>query len=87
MEEISDPQQAESLFRCPDCQTAMVVIKLIDAGKTTGLELPHRELQYAAGDAAPSGWTGRFPIAGVVRARMCPECGRITLHGEPARKV
>jgi hypothetical protein len=72
---------------CPDCGGGTAPIKLIDAGAMSGLEYQTRELQYAAGDAEVSAWTGRFPIAGMVRGRMCQDCGRIALYGLPAREL
>jgi hypothetical protein len=63
---------------CPDCDSALQPIKLIDHS----IE-PDRELEYATGDAQPGWFLGRFRVAGKVRARMCPSCGRIVLHAEP----
>jgi hypothetical protein len=40
------------------------------------------ELEYAAGDPEWGWVVGLFPIAGKVRASMCPVCGRIVLHAE-----
>jgi hypothetical protein len=56
----------------------MQEIKLIDHSVE-----PDRQLEYAAGDAHVGFFLGRFTVAGTVRARMCPACGRIVLHGEP----
>jgi len=63
---------------CPDCGTALEPIKLIDHAHGGG----HAEIQYAPDDARRGFWLGQFPIAGIVRAKMCPSCGRITLRGE-----
>jgi hypothetical protein len=63
---------------CPDCGTEMEPIKLIDQAR--GWET---ELHYAAGEARKSWWTGAFPHAGLVRARLCPACGQIRLHAVP----
>lgn len=68
--------------KCPDCQGEMATIILIDSTFKGGA---HQPLQYAAGGAQRSGfWEGtRFPVAGVVEARMCGGCGRILLYGAP----
>jgi hypothetical protein len=66
---------------CPDCQSEMRSIKLLD---TTGEHLSHVQLQYAAGGAKPEWLRGRYPIQGKVGAMMCPSCGRIVLHAEPS---
>ncbi len=63
---------------CPDCETPLQNIKLIDHS----IE-PDRELEYAAGDAHRGFFLRRFRVAGRVRAQLCPACGRIVLHGEP----
>jgi NMD protein affecting ribosome stability and mRNA decay len=70
---------------CPDCQAEMAPIKLIDMGSMGLVGGNHRELHYAAGDAERRHWfeSGTYTIEGVVRARMCTRCGRITLRGEP----
>jgi len=65
---------------CPDCESEMYPIKLIDSTGQGG----DRALGYAAGDAEQSRWLRVFPIEGKVGARMCPTCGRIVLHAEPA---
>ena len=62
---------------CPDCETPLQKIKLIERSNE-----PDRQLEYAAGDAHKSAFLGRFPVAGKVLARMCPDCGRIVLHAE-----
>ena len=62
---------------CPDCETEMRVIKLIDRMGDDG----HAEIGYAAGDAERGWFFGRYPEKGQVSAKMCPTCGRIILHG------
>jgi hypothetical protein len=62
---------------CPDCQTELLPIKLIDRSEYH----THQQLSYAVGDAERSWFLGKFEIAGTVRARMCPACGRIVLYG------
>jgi len=57
----------------------MEPIKLLDAG-FGGLR--REVLKYAAHDARVA-FTGTIEPLGTVKARMCPVCGRITLHGEP----
>jgi hypothetical protein len=63
---------------CPDCETCLQNIKLLSPVFQGG------ELEYAADDAQSGRFTGRFPIAGKVRASMCPTCGRVVLHAEPS---
>jgi hypothetical protein len=63
---------------CPECYSLLQPIKLVDHSNE-----PDRELEYAAGDAQRRWFLGQFPIAGKVRARMCPSCGRIVLPAEP----
>jgi hypothetical protein len=44
----------------------------------------HRDtkpLEYRLPDDRLSFWTGKYPTAGVVRAFMCADCGRIALYG------
>jgi hypothetical protein len=70
---------------CPDCNSALRPIKLIDATEPMwhregGL---HVELRYAAEDAKPSFFMGTIKALGVVRGSICPACGRILLHGQP----
>ena len=69
---------------CPECETAMQPIKLIDA-TTSNLSggVGHVELAYSAPDAKPSFFLGRIPMLGTVKGMICPECGRIVLYGEP----
>ena len=71
---------------CPDCNSAMQGIKLIDAthravgfGDEEGMQ--HVELGYAAADATASFFHGKIPRLGAVRGMICPECGRIVLYG------
>jgi len=69
---------------CPDCKTEMQPIQLIDAterGWDSG-GVGHVELAYSAPDAKASFFTHRIPIMGTVKGMICPECGRIVLHGE-----
>jgi hypothetical protein len=63
----------------------MQPIKLIDAthpGFDSG-GIRHVELAYSAPDAHASLFLGRIPKLGTVKGMICPECGRIVLHGEP----
>jgi hypothetical protein len=42
----------------------------------------HRELEYAAIEATPTGrFLGRIPSLGFVRGFICPDCGRISFYG------
>lgn len=62
---------------CPDCQTPLQPIRLIDHSAR-----PDRDLEYAAGDAEQT-WSLAIPVAGKVRAHVCPSCRRIVLYAEP----
>lgn len=65
---------------CPDCEGRLQPIRLIErAGEGNA----HYELSYAAADAERSWFRGRYDLAGKVAARMCVNCGRILLYGEP----
>ncbi|MSR58764.1 MAG: hypothetical protein EXS05_14110 [Planctomycetaceae bacterium] len=70
---------------CPDCDTGLQPIKLIDATDSRfdkgGTQ--HVELGYSAPDAKASFFLKRIPNLGTVKGMICPECGRIVLHGEP----
>jgi len=74
---------SEQRNECPDCQCEMQPIKLLDAtypgfgDKGAG----HVETAYAAADATAKGFTHSIPKAGTVKAKICPTCGRILLHG------
>jgi hypothetical protein len=73
-----------TLSKCPDCESSLQPIKLIDATQKMGDQegRQHVELSYAASDAKPSFFSGKISRLGVVRARICPSCGRILLYGE-----
>jgi len=65
----------------------MQPVKLLDA-TNPGLSqegIGHVELSYAAPDASASFFLRTIPKSGTVRAQICPECGRIVLHGEPIK--
>ena len=70
---------AERRTTCPDCESEMHPIKLIDS---TGEYHSHQELGYAAAEAERGWFFGRYSEEGKVAARMCPSCGRIVLHAE-----
>lgn len=63
---------------CPDCQSEMRPIKLInqDSGGC------HGKVQYTSAEAK-KGWCF-YPVAGNVGGMMCSSCGRIVLYGEPS---
>ena len=63
---------------CPDRQTQMHPIKLIDR---TG-EGEHTEVGYASGDAERGWFFGTYSELGKIQATMCPSCGRIIFHGD-----
>ena len=70
--------------KCPDCESPLQPIKLIDATQKMGDQegRQHVELSYAALDATPSFFTGKVSRLGVVRGCICPSCGRILLYGK-----
>lgn len=72
------PPKVAFRTQCPDCQTTLQAIKLIDRSNE-----PDREPCYTAADAQRKWYTGHFPVAGKVKASMCPSCGMILLHAEP----
>ena len=74
----------ESPFsKCPECDGSLQPIKLIDATSKMGDQegRQHVELSYAAPDARPSVFAGKISRLGVVKAGICPSCGRILLYG------
>lgn len=79
---MSDPQG-----NCPECETALQPIKLIDA---TNLGMSsegcgHVELSYAAPEAKRSFFLGVIQRQGTVKGSICPTCGRIFLYGVPKK--
>ena len=69
---------------CPDCKAQLRDVKLIDA---TAHDLlmegcQHVDLTYAALDSDKSLFFGKVPALGRVRAKLCPECGRMLLYAE-----
>lgn len=74
---------SEARTQCPDCQTELQPIKLLDATDTGmgGHGISHTEVSYAAPDSAASLFTRTVPRLGTVQARICPQCGRILLYG------
>jgi hypothetical protein len=63
---------------CPECESEMHPIKLIDSHSSG----EHVQPRYAAGDAERGMFLGRYPVEGKVEALMCSSCGRILLYGE-----
>ena len=68
---------------CPDCEVELRPIKLLDAtNQGMGSEgVGHVEQAYAAENAQASWYTQTVPKSGTVKAKICPECGRIILFG------
>ena len=69
---------------CPDCQSTLQPINLIDATAGPGWDqegIQHIELAYAAPDATRSFFRGKIQRQGVVKGLICPACGRI-LYGD-----
>ena len=67
--------------KCPDCTFTMRSIKLFGRGFGTFMA-QDAALYYAAGDADRGSWSGRYSIAGGVKAYLCQKCGRILLYGQ-----
>ncbi len=70
---------------CPDCSTELQPVRLLDAthdlpAKTGGA---HVELAYASLESKPSFFMRAIPREGVVRAMLCPSCGRMLLYAKP----
>jgi hypothetical protein len=77
---MSHPQR-----NCPDCETALQPIKLIDA-TSLGMGsdgIAHVEMSYATPEAEPSFFLGKIQRQGTVKGFICPTCGRILLYGVP----
>ena len=72
-------------LNCPDCETELQPIKIIDATMPGchGEGVAHVELSYSSPDAKPSFFLHEIEREGKVRARMCPKCGRILLYAYP----
>jgi hypothetical protein len=68
-------------------------IRLIDAtDRAMGGGVSHVEFSFAAQTAQHSALTGTLPSSGIVKAKLCADCGRIFLYstsssgGMPRRK-
>jgi hypothetical protein len=70
---------------CPDCESPLRPIKLLDATETGWSDhgSQHVELSYAAPKSEGNFFTGTIPKAGTVKAKVCPDCGRILLFARP----
>ena len=79
-EDPSVPSSGGRVLTCSDCGTKLVPIKLIDSSGRS--DNRHEELRYAAGDAQ-QGWIFGYPIEGIIRAQLCPRCGRVALYALP----
>lgn len=68
---------------CPDCQGELYAIKLLDATDSTrtGEGVSHVEMAYAAPESSASFFTRSVAKSGVVKAKLCNQCGRIFLYG------
>ncbi len=62
----------------------MQPIRLLDATQPgfAAEGVAHTDLSYAAPDASASFFFRAVPKAGTVKAKICPKCARIVLHGE-----
>lgn len=73
---------ADELQRtCVECGTTMSPIVIMDNQPGAFKRHSTGVLEYRLPDDKVSFWTGRYPSTGVVRAYLCPECGRIALYG------
>ncbi len=81
-EDLSVASDAGPARTCSGCGIKLVEIKLIDSSGGSGNR--HEELRYTAGDAE-QGWIFGFPIEGIIRAQLCPKCGRVALYALPTR--
>jgi hypothetical protein len=65
---------------CVECEGSMSPIIIMD--RYHGAHEGHSQaLRYRQPDDHLSFWTGKYPSAGVVRAFLCGDCGRIALYG------
>ena len=64
---------------CPDCGGSLDPISLVDHGDSGTVTTP----EYGVRVPKQHWWSSRLKIMGTVQARMCSECGRILLYGEP----
>ncbi len=77
---ISAPPGMPPDRRCTACGEALRPIQLVDTGGRSVSD--HQELSYAAIGALTGGFFGD-PVEGVIRAQLCPRCGRVTLYAVP----
>ena len=69
---------------CPDCKSTLKSIQLIDAIEHLfGEGKKHVDLAYAAPRQSKSFLQGKIKRKGIVKGKICPNCGRIVLYGEP----
>lgn len=69
---------------CPECQSKMRNISIIDRSRLNEFRSIDSVLTYATPDAKPGFWTGSIPAEGVVAAYACTQCGRIALYAKKA---
>jgi hypothetical protein len=70
---------------CPECGGPLRAIRILEC---SGLSVPqeHTELRYTSVDTKKRVLSGRFPVEGRVRGRLCDSCGRILLYAVPEEK-
>ncbi len=68
--------------RCPECNSQMRPILLIDRSRLNEFRSVDCILTYTSTDAKPSFWTGTIPAEGVVSSFACTQCGRILLYAQ-----
>lgn len=82
------PPRTTPRTTCPDCDSPLQAIKLIDATDRFRAEGTYRvNLTYGIQDeeVAAGGFFGGIAPQGQVYARLCAECGRILLYATPMK--
>lgn len=74
----------EATRTCPECNSQMGSIAIIDRSRIDNFLSVDGLLSYAAPDAKPGYWSGAIPAEGVVDAYACTSCGRIVLYAKKA---
>jgi hypothetical protein len=72
----------EDTRTCFECDGKMSPIIMMDKSHPGLTRHRHTgQLEYRLPDDRLSFWSARFPTAGLVRAYLCADCGRIALYG------
>lgn len=67
---------------CPECDSEMRAISIIDRSRLNELRSIDGVLTYASPETKPGFWSGSIPHEGVVSAFACTQCGRILLYAQ-----